>query len=208
MLIALLLVSAIAIYPLPPDYEWMRRSTVVVHQVYKGDPVGHGAGVLIEQGVLTAGHVAEAVPDEGHLAVELYDGQRVRATVERSEFGGTSETLTKDLALLSIPTRHGHPTASVSCEPPAVGTMLHIVGHPGGLPWAVTSGSIVTDRGSDTWIVTDALLPHGHSGGPMFTRDGAIAGIVSSVEAARFTITGYHSGVSPSAICRFLGTEP
>lgn len=207
---ALILATLLALSGCGVDYTRMQRSTVLVRIVSEGETVGHGSGVLVDGGVLTAAHLAEAVPDGGKLRVEFYDGEYVDAVVSHMAF--SRHPRTQDLALLTIPTTSGYPVSDVSCEMPPIGAPLYVVGHPSNLRWTVSEGTVITHRPRegfpvDAWLGTNTTIWRGNSGGPMFNSSGDVVGIVSHGLMAGYGPTGHNFGASPESVCGFLGVE-
>lgn len=194
------------VYP-TVDYERMQRSTVLVRAMYDGQQVSHGAGVLIDGGILTAGHIADSIPEGGYFEVEFYGGETATAALERMTFGGTP--LKDDLALLTITETHGYPVAPIACDMPSVGSRLYVVGHPAKLRWTVSEGTVITHKNragypAGAWLSTNTTIWQGNSGGPMFDAYGRVVGIVSHALSTGHGPTGHNFGASPMAVCEFL----
>lgn len=197
-----------------PDMERMRDSTVLVSVHLKGSSRGHGSGVIVPYGVLTAAHVVNGVSDPARVRVKFRGGEFVHAEVEHIEFLRSPGSMTRDLALLSIPTDSGYPVSNVNCDAAPVGSEVYVVGHPGVVRWSVTRGRVISDmsrRGWEPgqWLQTDAVISPGNSGGPMFNAAGEIIGIVSHGQVMGYTRvpTGHGFGNNGDTICDFLRAE-
>jgi serine protease Do len=167
------------------------RSSVV--QVLPGD--SGGAGVVLSRAgelvVITNAHVARGSPGQ---RVQVLDHRRrlYRAVIEQTDDR-------RDLALLRLP-------LGISGEPgvlsPAslgdaaalrAGQLLLALGHPFGLPNAVTAGvvhAVGPLRGgwaprlasrSLSWVQADIMLAPGNSGGPLLDIEGRVVGINTMV---------------------------
>jgi serine protease Do len=165
------------------------RASVV--QVLPGD--SGGAGVVLSRGgeivVVTNAHVARGSVGDRILIL----GQRrtaYRATIEHTD-------ARRDLALLTI--RQG---GSVDLSPATLGNaaalrpgqLVLAVGHPFGVPNAVTAGVIQAvgpmQRGWGpviaggrglSWVQADIMLAPGNSGGPLVDIEGRVIGINTMV---------------------------
>jgi S1-C subfamily serine protease len=141
-----------------------------------------GSGVLVSRDgkVMTAAHVVHAMDT---VAVEFLGGETVNARVVASEPAA-------DLSLLQLD--RVPPTATVSpmadSDKVQVGDQVVIVGAPYGLSYSLSVGYISARWAPNTvyrtmplaeFFQTDATINTGNSGGPMFTMNGEVAGIVS-----------------------------
>lgn len=208
--------AACASVPVEPrvDYDTMQRATVKVVLKDGDDELTHGSGVLTAHGVVTAAHVVlGAHPKHRRVVLEFYDGEVVPATVERQRYDIGDRALEVDLALLAADVPAGYPVAGVNCARQPIGTTLYAVGAPGTLEWAVTEGKVISLRGPTpghtpiAWLATDAVLWHGSSGGPMFTRGLRVVGIAQSIGKTRMGggSTGHGFAMSGLRVCEFLG---
>jgi serine protease Do len=141
-----------------------------------------GSGVLISPDgkVMTAAHVVHAMDE---INVEFLGGETVPAKVVASEPAA-------DLSLLQlakVPT--GALVAKLgNSDAVQVGDQVMIVGAPYGLSYAMTVGWISARWPPNTvyksmplaeFFQTDAVINTGNSGGPMFSMQGEVIGLVS-----------------------------
>lgn len=137
---------------------------------------GQGSGVIISADglVLTAGHVS-GTPDQ-EMSVFLSDGRKVRAKA-------LGRNRTDDSGMLQILDPGPFPFVergeSGSLQR---GQWVIALGHPGGWrrdrPAVLRVGRV---NRVETWILTDAVLVGGDSGGPLFDLDGKLVGIHSRI---------------------------
>ena len=136
--------------------ETLRASTVAVR--LRGDGAGSGVIWSGDGTIVTNAHVASRPEAE----VVLSDGRRFAARVERRDER-------RDLALLRIDAS-GLPAAAVR-DPSElrVGEVLVAVGHPLGIPNALTMGiaHAAVSEGSRRFVQADLRLAPGNSGGPL-----------------------------------------
>jgi len=143
---------------------------------------GLGSGVIISKDglVMTAAHVVQ-VADE--VVVEFLGGERVSAKV-------VGAATLADVALLKL---NDLPEEIVPAElgdsdNVSIGEEIFVVGAPYGVTHTLTVGHISGRRVPKTFcnqimpvefLQTDAAINQGNSGGPMFSMDGKVIGIVS-----------------------------
>lgn len=148
--------------------ENLKKMTVLVtSEGFLGG--GRGSGVLIDSmTVLTCAHMAESPDDE--FFVYLYPfGEVVKAKVE--DVDATADLLTLRLE---------HPV-KLSVKPvfqPKIedGDEIMVVGNAAGaMKWYVTRG-VITGR-ERNYLMTDAQVHPGNSGGPWFNQKGEIVAI-------------------------------
>jgi len=141
-----------------------------------------GSGVLISPDgkVMTAAHVVHAMDE---ITVEFLGGDTVKARVVASEPAA-------DLSLLQL---ERVPTGAKSSplansDPVQVGDPVIIVGAPYGLSYSLSDGLISARWKPNTvyktmplaeFFQTTATINTGNSGGPMFSMQGEVIGIVS-----------------------------
>jgi S1-C subfamily serine protease len=129
--------------------------------------------------VLTADHVVDP-SREDQIKVGLPDGSEVGATV----VGRDPAT---DVAILKLASGSLTPATSASQEP-RTGALAIVVGRPGAQPNASlgmitgTAGPTRTRRGGmlERFIMVDAVMYPGFSGGPLVDTDGAVLGMITS----------------------------
>jgi serine protease Do len=170
--------------------EQLRASTVAV-RLGRG---GAGSGVIwaSDGAIVTNAHVASRPVAE----VVLGDGRHFPARVERRDVG-------RDLALLRIDA-DGLPAAQI--RDPAelrVGEVLVAVGHPLGIPNALSMGiaHAAVTAGSRRFVQADLRLAPGNSGGPLADAHGRVVGINSMV------VGGLALAVPSDDVQRFLGAQ-
>lgn len=152
--------------------ERLGASTVAVQVGRRGA----GSGVIwsSDGAIVTNAHVASAQ----HADVVLSDGRRFTGRLERRD-------AQRDLALLRIDAG-GLPAAAVR-DPADVrpGEVLVAVGHPLGVPNAVSMGIAHASVGEGTrrFVQADLRLAPGNSGGPLADVHGRVVGINSMVVA-------------------------
>jgi serine protease Do len=135
---------------------------------------GAGSGVIWSSGgaIVTNAHVAT----RPYAEVVLSDGRRFTARVVRRD-------ARRDLALLWIGAR-GLPAATVR-DPSDLraGELLVAVGHPLGIPNAISMGIVHTPPGvgDRRLLQADLRLAPGNSGGPLADVRGRVVGINSMV---------------------------
>jgi serine protease Do len=141
-----------------------------------------GSGVLVtpDGRVMTAAHVVHAMDT---VSVETVGGERIPARVVASEPAA-------DLSLLQLDhVPEGVPAARMAdSDGVRVGDQVLVVGAPYGLSHSLSVGWISARWPPDTvyramplaeFFQTDAVINTGNSGGPMFSLDGAVIGVVS-----------------------------
>jgi serine protease Do len=141
-----------------------------------------GSGVLISQDgkVATAAHVVQTMEN---ITVEFLGEEPVAARVIASEQAADISILQ-----LSVVPRDATVATFANSDPIRVGDPVFIVGAPYGLSYSLSQGIISARWAPNTvtkdfplaeFFQTDAVINTGNSGGPMFTREGELIGIVS-----------------------------
>jgi S1-C subfamily serine protease len=141
-----------------------------------------GSGVLISADgqVMTAAHVVHAMDE---VTVEFLGGETVTARIVASEPAA-------DLSLLKL---DRVPPGAVVAEMAdsdtiKVGDQVIVVGAPYGLSYSLSVGYVSARWAPNTvyrtmplaeFFQTDATINTGNSGGPMFSMDGKVVGVVS-----------------------------
>jgi serine protease Do len=141
-----------------------------------------GSGVLISADgkVMTAAHVVHAMDE---ISVEFLGGETVKARVVASEPAA-------DLSLLQLERVPAGAKSSplANSDPIQVGDPVIIVGAPYGLSYSLSAGLISARWKPNTvyktmplaeFFQTTATINTGNSGGPMFSMNGEVIGIVS-----------------------------
>jgi serine protease Do len=141
-----------------------------------------GSGVLISPDgkVMTAAHVVHAMDE---ITVEFLGGETVKARVVASEPAA-------DLSLLQLERVPAGAKSSplANSDPIQVGDPVIIVGAPYGLSYSLSAGLISARWKPNTvyktmplaeFFQTTATINTGNSGGPMFSMNGEVIGIVS-----------------------------
>jgi len=156
--------------------ERLRRVTVRIH-TSGGRYDGVGAGVLWPANgrrlAVTNAHVVP--PRRGDIVLIAHAG------------GGTSEATViardadRDLALLAFPNLPDEwpaPAVIGNVRAVRVGEIVVALGHPFGIPGALSVGVVHTvPNADDAWLCADIRLAPGNSGGPLATLDGGVVGI-------------------------------
>jgi len=143
-----------------------------------------GSGAIIERScVLTCAHVVGGLSEGDVIWVEM-DSPKV--AVKASLMGVDTAS---DVALLrcDLPFHEGI-RLRMSGGEPTPGQKVYAVGFPAGLGKVVTSG-IVSAKGCsgfglspvEDFIITDAVIGPGNSGGPLVDSEGRMVGLVSGV---------------------------
>lgn len=135
---------------------------------------GHlGTGFFVtEDKLLSNAHVT--CGDEA-IEVELHDGQKGEARVERAD-----EML--DAAVLKLSNLTGKPLALASAGGLAAGDLLMVAGHPEGLDFTFHVGTVSNPNRmilGINYLQVDARINPGNSGGPAIDEQGRVVGIVS-----------------------------
>jgi len=146
--------------------------------------VNVSSGVIVsEKGeVMTAAH---SVYVSDSIVVHFLNGKTIKANVVAS----SSEA---DVALLQLESIPDHMSVARLGDSGnfQIGDQILVIGAPYGIDHTLTVGHISGKRGSKTvcrqlkpfeFIQTDAAINLGNSGGPMFSVDGKVIGIVSRI---------------------------
>ncbi|MDA0302598.1 MAG: trypsin-like peptidase domain-containing protein, partial [Chloroflexi bacterium] len=181
-----------------------RKSTVLIEG---GSAAGSGVVVDLEGRIVTNYHVVEG---QRTLKVILADGTAARATVL-----GTDPST--DLAVLQseLPKDKLSPVTIGDSSVMRPGDAVFAVGSPFNQPFTVTSGIIsatgrstqssFTGRSIRDMLQTDAAVNPGNSGGPLFTLEGEMVGINTSIEipTGRFFV-GLGFAIPSNTVLRLL----
>ena len=186
--------AVVIVYTSQTEYS-LRSSEITAANVG-----GVGSGVLISPThILTAAHVVQAANE---VIVEFPDGETVSASVVASR-------VTHDVALLELETPATvAPVIVGDSDAVSIGDQIFVVGAPLGQAFTLTVGYVSarrTSRGmvggvsSLELIQTDAAINQGNSGGPMFSLDGEVVGIVSHILSQSGGSQGLGFAVSANA---------
>jgi len=188
------LISKAEAQPLKDVFQQVNPAVVVITTKLGGFPVarpdvpafkgGLGSGIVVSKDglVMTAAHVIQ-VADE--VSVHFLDGTQVMAKVLGS-------ALQADVALLKL--NRVPDTLRVAefgnSDLVSIGDKIFVVGAPYGIDHTLTVGYLSGRRQSFgicnkltpiEFLQTDAAINMGNSGGPMFSMDGKLIGIVSHI---------------------------
>lgn len=132
--------------------------------------------------------------------VAVFDGEETQYNLEIVAYGGyddsdsglTAENDQADIAILRIkgtqPSNEAHPSLQLATVDVSRGDPVALIGNPEGIGEknSITSGSVsqpdieLSSWGAGTFIMTDAAVNGGNSGGPMVNILGKVVGIVES----------------------------
>jgi len=145
---------------------------------------GLGSGIVVSKDglVMTAAHVVQ-IADE--VSVHFLDGNQIMAKV-------VSSALQADVALLKLNyvPDNLHVAEFGDSDLASIGDEIFVVGAPYGIEHTLTVGYLSGRRKSIgvcnqltpiEFLQTDAAINLGNSGGPMFSMDGKLIGIVSHI---------------------------
>lgn len=155
--------------------------------------------------------------------VAIFDGEATQYNVEivaygaydDSESGLTAENDQADIAILRIkgtqPSNEAHPSLKIATTDVRRGDPVALIGNPEGIGEknSITSGSVsqpditLSSWGAGTFIMTDAAVNGGNSGGPMVNILGKVVGIVES-KLADDTIDNMGFALSADTIREFV----
>ncbi|MDG2112953.1 MAG: serine protease, partial [Actinomycetota bacterium] len=140
------------------------------------------AFMIADDLVVTAWHVVDGA---AQITVEVGD-DRIDASV-------IGRDVARDVALLRLDNAiSGATLLPIAASPPRVGEEVAAMGHPRGLPLALTVGRVTSMNGTfdfgvdfdgeplviDDLIQTDAVVAPGNSGGPLINGTGEVVGVV------------------------------
>ena len=157
-----------------------------------------GAGFLVDSSgvILTNWHVTNGtkeiivwpLPKDGAVETEV-----LFKDIDPYFGAVMAENKTQDLALIKVSGLD--PSAKVvdlgSNEDVGIGDTVYAIGHPSGLPWSFTLGTVSQIRKNKKWVYeelnnsehlatviqTQTPISPGNSGGPLFSENGKIVGI-------------------------------
>lgn len=153
--------------------------------------------------------------------VAIFDGEETQYNVEIVAYGAyddsklTAENDQADIAILRIkgtqPSNEAHPSLQIATTDVRRGDPVALIGNPEGIGEknSITSGSVsqpditLSSWGAGTFIMTDAAVNGGNSGGPMVNILGKVVGIVES-KLADDTIDNMGFALSADTIRDFI----
>ena len=153
--------------------------------------------------------------------VAIFDGEETQYNVEIVAYGAyddsklTAENDQADIAILRIkgtqPSDEAHPSLQIATTDVRRGDPVALIGNPEGIGEknSITSGSVsqpditLSSWGAGTFIMTDAAVNGGNSGGPMVNILGKVVGIVES-KLADDTIDNMGFALSADTIRDFV----
>ncbi len=164
---------AVAVHALP-------ATVGIINQSLAGNGrLGEGSGVVVSEDglILTAAHVI-AKPGSD-LTVIFPDGRRVAAKALGANFSRDS-----GLAKISEPGKWPHVEMGRSGDI-TPGTWCLALGNPGGIQQGRTPpirlGRVLNSGKGSKFLVSDATVISGDSGGPLFDLDGRVIGVHSNI---------------------------
>ena len=144
-----------------------------------GIRMGEGSGIVVSEDglILTAGHVMDHAGAE--LTIIFPDGRRCTAKALGANFSRDS-----GVAKITDPGKYPHVEMGHSSDLKPGGWCMAL-GHPGGVQQGRTPpirlGRILVGGKYARFIVSDATVISGDSGGPLFDLDGRVIGIHSNI---------------------------
>jgi S1-C subfamily serine protease len=89
-----------------------------------------------------------------------------------------------DLAVLRTETTSAN-FLTLSRQVPELGSMVYTVGHPGGIPWFLTQGTVGTIFRLSTnrveGVMCNITIYYGSSGGPLVNNNGEVVGVIGAM---------------------------
>jgi S1-C subfamily serine protease len=168
-------------------YEALSPSVVTIHtRVFDAQnrsyQNGLGSGVVIEKDkIITAAHVVHTA---SHIKVKFKDGYTSDAEI-------VSSITASDVAMLKLvdPPDDIVVAQSMDSSTVRIGEPVFVIGAPFGIEQTLSVGHLSgrINRGLMAggepidFLQTDTAINQGNSGGPMFSRDGKVIGIVSFI---------------------------
>ena len=176
-------------------YKSYANSVVFLYNPTKGKE-SLGAGFLVHESgvILTNWHVTKGVkeiyvwplPKDGAVETEV-----LFKDIDPYFGSVLAENKGQDLALVKVSglTADTKVVELGSNESVSIGDTVYAIGHPNGLPWSFTLGTVSQIRKNKKWIYEDKSehqatviqtqtpISPGNSGGPLFSESGKIVGI-------------------------------
>ena len=161
----------------PELFEDLRGAVASV-EVVGCDFSSQGTAFLVDE---TTAYTAQHVVDGAAQVALTFGGESVEATVIGSD-------VERDVAVLRLAEPlDSAPVLRLAENQPRVGEEVAAMGHPRGLPLALTVGRVTSMNGQfdfgggdiiDNLIQTDAVVAPGSSGGPLINDEGDVIGVV------------------------------
>lgn len=192
----------------------LEERTVALVRPTEDGPRAYCSGVWVAADeVLTANHCV-AARDLGERVAYVTRGDldaRSSDEVEAIRFGTlAARDEAHDLALLSVKLPPKHAVAGVGA--PTVGQAVGTMGHPLGMWWSYSEGTISAVRmvalGEDAddlwWVQSTAPISPGNSGGGLFDTDGNLVGLCHAYMPRGENVNLY---IHPQYIAAFLSAS-
>lgn len=139
-----------------------------------------GGGVLIKQGVISVSHL---IGDD--TQIWLVNGEK--------KLAGKVLKIDRGLDLALIEIEEGHEYARLRFNP-HLGEQIYIVGAPVGFEDTVTFGRIA--KVTKDYLIVDARISMGSSGGGVFDRRGNLLGIIQGIQGYFGYWPGEHMNIA------------
>lgn len=175
----------------------LAKAEPFVYQVSCGSKVGTGFGLSITMSAAATAKGYKGMILTNQHVISGCEAQSVKVTQNGRSLGGYVWDWDNENDLATIATIGTVSTVKVATSKPSRGDAVFALGSPYGLEGSISSG-IVSNFYSD-FIVTDAAVDPGNSGGPLLNASGELVGIntwhmVSS--------QGNNFAILPGVICR------
>lgn len=175
----------------------LAKAEPFVYQVSCGSKVGTGFGFSITMSAAATAKGYKGMVITNQHVISGCEAQSVKVTQNGRSLGGYVWAWDNENDLATIMTIGTVSTVKVATSRPSRGDAVFALGSPYGLEGSISSG-IVSNFYSD-FIVTDAAVDPGNSGGPLLNASGELVGIntwhmVSS--------QGNNFAILPGVICR------
>lgn len=162
------------------------KTVALVAEDAEGQARAYCSGVWVSDNLLlTALHCVEGLEVDYATPQDVKGPNQSFAPWPHSSAKLVSVDEEHDLALLRAQDSSPHAVTSLSTQTPAPGLFAQTMGHPLGLWWSWSSGSVAAIRelepaqgGAPIWFVqASAPISPGNSGGGLFDEDGRLMGI-------------------------------
>ncbi len=163
----------------------------------RGKAVGEGSGVILSPDgyLLTNRHVVDGA---GKILVQLDDDRELPAKLVAAD-------MPTDIAVLKMDVSGLRAIPFADSSRVRVGDYALAIGNPFGVGTTVSLG-IVSAKGENDYIQTDAAINPGNSGGPLLDTKGEVIGINTAIVSP----SGGSNGVGfalPSNLARYVAAE-